>query len=329
MVVAFLWGGSHWPDCASVSPPPAAERRGRLPGQLAGRYPRLVATWGGSCRWWFLLQMQSRAAAPGRASARTRRTANPSRWVRRASRARASRSRDTWPCPQGPCSGGGPLDRRSCPLRQQLPPAVLVPTNPSQLLPGTCNDLGMASASSHSQQSPVGAVSLGDSSCHGGPIVGVQPPALPVLSAAGKLRHGAAPGCQQLEGTSWGGSLLEEGSGAKLAEEGGQVALRRIWGCWGALKHRHKTMRGRRSGPVLPPALPPLSHADSTDFQESFVTSGVFSVTELIQVSRSECHHDATPPQLPGHGSILTAPPSQLRAGAPLPARWGAMLGPP
>uniref|UniRef100_A0A2K6MCK1 Nuclear factor 1 n=1 Tax=Rhinopithecus bieti TaxID=61621 RepID=A0A2K6MCK1_RHIBE len=53
---------------------------------------------------------------------------------------------------------------------------------------------------------------------------------------------------------------------------------------------------------------------DTTDFQESFVTSGVFSVTELIQVSRSDavvrsCHHNSAPL---GFKRILPASSSQV-----------------
>lgn len=80
------------------------------------------------------------------------------------------------------------------------------------------------------------------------------------------------------EGTSWGVVSLEQGVEWRL----------RRWtdGDLGQC---------RMGGVVLfPPQHALLSPADSTDFQESFVTSGVFSVTELIQVSRSECDCDAT-----------------------------------
>lgn len=66
-----------WPDCLTF--PAEAERRGRPPWRSASTHPWLIPARGGSPRWFFLLQMQSRAAAPGQALAQTRRTANPSR----------------------------------------------------------------------------------------------------------------------------------------------------------------------------------------------------------------------------------------------------------
>lgn len=66
---------------------------------------------------------------------------------------------------------------------------ALVFPSPSQPLPGPCNELGIALAWSYTQKSPTEATALGDSSCHGGPMVGVQPQALPALSATGRLRH--------------------------------------------------------------------------------------------------------------------------------------------
>lgn len=72
----------------------------------------------------------------------------------------------------------------------QAPHATaLVSLSPSQPLPGTCSELGIALALTCTQQSPTEATALGDSSCHGGPMVRVQPQALPAPSAAGKLRH--------------------------------------------------------------------------------------------------------------------------------------------
>lgn len=86
------------------------------------------------------------------------------------------------------------------------------------------------------------------------------------------------------EGTSWGGLLLEQGVEAEQEDR---------WGFGVPLSIA--TRQCRMGGVVLlPPQHVLLSPADSTDFQESFVTSGVFSVTELIQVSRSECDCDST-----------------------------------
>lgn len=176
--------------CLSFALP--AKRGRRLPGSLAGRDPRPVPAQRGSPWVFFLLQMPSRAAAPGQASARTRRTANPSRWVSGAGRAQGTPK----PVPRAPLAeaapptGGHALHAGSSHRLLWFPPAPA-----SQC--STYNELGKVSALSHGWQSPAGTVSLGDSSCHGCPTVGVQPPALTLLSAAGKLRHRAAPGPRQ------------------------------------------------------------------------------------------------------------------------------------
>lgn len=117
-----------WPSCGVGA-------AGRTVPQFppSGRAVRDAAGWGVSrqvspactgVRWltpmfFLLLQMQSRAAAPGRASARTRRTANPSRWVSGACRARARGQGTPEPVPRvpavevapstgghAPCAGG-------------------------------------------------------------------------------------------------------------------------------------------------------------------------------------------------------------------------------
>lgn len=86
LVVSLLWGIRHWPDHASVFSQAAEEaaRAGSQQGPLACTGAEQLST-----GWFFLFQMQSRAAALGQASAQTRRTANPSRWVSSAIRAQA------------------------------------------------------------------------------------------------------------------------------------------------------------------------------------------------------------------------------------------------
>lgn len=174
--------------------PPCSRGEGGGQGGTAGSYPCGAAHPGG----FFLLQTQSRAAAPGQALARTRRTANPSCWVSVGPGVREH--------PNPPAASllrRHPFGRQLRPRAGRSRPQLWCPPSPGEPLPGTCSELGTASASAHSQPR-AGAGSPGDSSCPGGPVVWLQPPALLALSAAGKLRHRALlGGLRQRDWLEW------------------------------------------------------------------------------------------------------------------------------
>lgn len=175
-----------------LSFPPAMEHRGRRPG----RYPQLVPARGGSPWWVFPLADAEQSSSP--------RTDI------------GSDQEDSKPIMLGECRAGvrgrpnppaaslqrrHPLGRQLCPRAGSSRPQLWCPPSPGKPLPGTCNELGTASASAHSSRpaSHRGRVPWGQQLPWGSRGVAAAPSPASALS------------CRETEARSSPGGSLAEG----------------------------------------------------------------------------------------------------------------------